>query len=200
VTVSLDDAVRHLHRVAVEEAKATSPARLDVLADYCVQELELRGLEGGSKEVLVDGIGRGKKWDVAWRHGGKTRLAVSLKSLLKNIPGTVPNRIDDLMGEVANVQLYSPEIVVGYVMLFDSRQNAWSRKHGASWLDFLRSRLTDLSGRRPPAWAPGTIEAFVVAEIELGSSPRLKSEPDDFAKFFDELVQHVRFRNPEGLS
>ena len=60
---------------------------------------------------------------MVWRYDGKVRLAISLKSILRNIPGTVPNRIDDLMGEVANVQLVSLEIVLGYVMVFNSSED-----------------------------------------------------------------------------
>ena len=32
-----------------------------------------------------------------------------MKSTLKNISGTVPNRIDDLIGEAANAQLIPPK-------------------------------------------------------------------------------------------
>ena len=115
--ITAQDAVDDLYRIAVTERKATSTARLDVLADYCVQELESRGLNGVEKEASIPGAGRAKRWDVAWRHEGKYRLAVSLKSLLKNLGGTVPNRIDDMIGEVTNAQLHSPEIVIGYIMI-----------------------------------------------------------------------------------
>jgi len=197
--VSLDNALDQLYRVAVVDEKATSPARLKVLADLCVQELEIRGLSGVTTESPVEGIGRDKQWDVAWRHGGKARLGISIKSILKNIPGTVPNRLDDLMGEVSNVQLYSPEIVIGYVMVFDRSQNAWSRKHGSTWLELLRARLTRLAGRKPPSWATGTIEAYVLAEVDFSDSSSLLSDPKEFESFFDELVEHVRSRNPTAI-
>ena len=48
---------------------------------------------------------------------------ISLKSIWKNVAGTVPNRLDDLMGEAANVQQMSPEVVTGYIMLFDKSQD-----------------------------------------------------------------------------
>lgn len=66
------------------------------------------------------------------------RLAISLKSLLKNLGGTVPNRLDDMMGEVTNLQMYSPEIVTGYVMLFNVAEDAHSRLHGTTWGDLLK--------------------------------------------------------------
>jgi hypothetical protein len=95
--VSVEDAVRRLYHVAIEEGKAQSPPRLSVLAEFCVQELHTRGLQNVHTEVAVPGAGRAKQWDVAWEYDGKYRLGISLKSLLKNIPGTVPNRLDDLM-------------------------------------------------------------------------------------------------------
>lgn len=194
--LSIHDALDHLHTVAVVDRKSTSPLRLGRLADFCVQELERRGLSGVTTEVPVEGIGRDKLWDVVWRHGGKARLGLSLKSLLRNIPGTVPNRIDDAMGEVASAQLYSPEIVIGYVMVFDRSQDSWSKKHGSTWLELLRSRLDQLSGRGPPAWATGMFEAHVLAEVDFSISSSLQSEEGDFERFFDVLVQHVRHRNP----
>ena len=108
--ITAQHAVDDLYRIAVTEKKATSTARLDTLAEFCLQELTRRGLHGVEKEASVPGAGREKRWDVAWQYDGKYRLGLSLKSLLKNLGGTVPNRIDDLIGEVANAQLHSPEI------------------------------------------------------------------------------------------
>ena len=197
--LSVQEAIEHLYRVAVVEEKTTSAARLSRLADFCVQELEARGLRGVGAEVPVEGFGRVKQWDVAWHHAGKARLGISLKSLLKNIPGTVPNRIDDLIGEVANAQLHSPEIVIGYIMVFDRSQDSFSVKHDSTWLDLLRSRLEQLSPRAPPAWATGTFEGLVLTEVDFSSGPLLCSDPVDFDSFFDRLVEHVRFRNPDAL-
>ena len=117
--ISLQDAVDDLYRIVVVEKKPTSSGRLSMLADMCIQELAERGVVGADKERPVPGIGRSKSWDVAWPHDGKVRLGISLKSLLSNISGTVPNRTDDVMGEMANVQLLSPEITTGYIMIFN---------------------------------------------------------------------------------
>lgn len=180
LAVTVEAAIEHLYRVAVVEEKTTSPARLSGLAEFCVQELEKRGVGGVGAEVAIQGFGRVKQWDVAWEHAGKARLGLSLKSLLKNIPGTVPNRIDDLIGEVANAQLHSPGIVIGYIMVFDRGQDTWSKKHDSTWLDLLRSRLDQLSHRSPPAWATGTFEGHVLAEVDFTDGPVLRSDPSDF--------------------
>jgi len=107
--ISLQDAVDDLYRIAVAENKRQSPNRLSMLAEMCVEQLAVRGVVGAARELSVPGIGRSKNWDVAWPPKGRVRLGISLKSLLRNIAGTVPNRVDDLAGEMANVQLLSPD-------------------------------------------------------------------------------------------
>lgn len=193
--ISIHDAIADLHRLVYVEEKRQSPARLNTLADFCVQELEARGLSGVAKESRIPGFGREKNWDVVWEYDRKVRLAISLKSILSNIPGTVPNRIDDLMGEVANVQLASPEIVLGYVMVFNGNQDTPEDK----WASRLKGSLESLSGRGAPAWAPGTIEAHVLVEATFDEGPVVHSDITDVDEFFNMLVNRVRERNPGHL-
>ena len=193
--ITLQDAVDDLYRLTVIEKRHTSKKRLEVLADYCVQELSSRGLPKTAKEVPIPGIGRTKSWDVAWPESGKIKLGISLKSLLKNISGTVPNRADDLMGEVANVQLWSPEIVTGYMVIFDvSASNV--RSDGIRWVDFFRSTIDRLSGRDAPAWAAGMVEASAIIEVDFSSRPLIVNPPD-MSGFFDQLKTRVVERNPD---
>lgn len=144
----------------------------------------------------MPGGGRQKNWDVAWELGDKFRLGISLKSLLRNIPGTVPNRVDDMIGEVTNAQMYSPEIVTGYIMIFDSSQDAHSKKHGGSWEELLRRRLGRVTDRRAPSWGMGMIEALLVVSVDFSSGPRIVTGEDEVAPFFDRLVADVCERNP----
>ncbi len=197
--ISLQDAITRLYRIAVLEGKATSTVRLARLADYCVQELERRGLRGVETESSIPGAGRSKQWDVAWRYDGKYRLGISLKSILKNLGGTVPNRIDDLIGEAANAQLHSPEITIGYVMIFNVEKDVVSPKYGSTWGEVAEDRLTSLSGRRPPAWATGMIEDFVLVKVNFRSSGSIVSTSQPFADFFDTIVGQVAHRNPNAL-
>lgn len=194
--MTLQDAVDSLYRIAVTEGKATSTKRLDGLARFCVAELAGRGLHDAVTEAKLPGGGREKSWDVAWSMDDKPRLAISLKSLLKNLGGTVPNRVDDLMGEVTNVQMYSPEIVTGYIMLFNVAEDTHSPLHDSTWSELLKSRITRLSGRRPPSWSIGMIEASLFLEVDFSEGPRLVSGAGDVAPFFDRVVAAVRNRNP----
>ena len=198
--ITAQEAVDDLYRIAVTEERKTSTSRLALLADFCVQELTRRGLREVEKEASIPGASREKKWDVAWRCGGKYRMGVSLKSLLTNLGGTVPNRIDDLIGEVANVQLHSPEIVIGYVMIFNVSEDSFSRKHGSTWCDLFRDRATSLSGRRPPSWTTGTVEDFVLVEVDFGAGPSILATSQSLDAFFDTLVDQVGRRNPEAVS
>ena len=100
------------------------------------------------------------------------------------------------MGEVTNVQMYSPEIVTGYIMLFNVAEDSYSPLHGSTWADLLRSRITRLSGRRPPSWSIGMIEASLFLEVDFSNGPLLVSGTSDAAPFFDRLAAAVRERNP----
>ena len=184
--ISLQDAVDDLYRIAVVEQKRQSPNRLAMLADMCVEQLNERGIVGAAKELPVPGIGCSKTWDVGWPPDGKVRLGISLKSLLRNIAGTVPNRVDDLTGEMANVQLLSPEIVTGYVMVFDTTGSGL-RQDGTRWVDFFRDA---------PAWAAGMVEASAIVEVDFAEGPRIVAAPA-MSAFFDRLASCVRERNPD---
>jgi len=193
--ISLQDAVNDLHRIVIVENKRQSPKRLAMLADLCVEQLDRRGIVGAATEIRVRGIGRTKVWDVGWPSDGKTRLGISVKSLLSNIPGAVPNRIDDLAGEMSNVQLLSPEIVTGYIMVFDTAAEK-PRKDGKRWVDIFHNAVHRLSGRDAPAWATGMVEASAVVEVNFSEGPRIVSEPD-ISCFFDRLAEGVKERNPD---
>ncbi len=167
-----------------------------MLADFCVDQLAARGLVGVGKETALPGAGRPKSWDVSWFYDGKVRLAISLKSLLKNLGGTVPNRIDDLMGEVANLQLYSPEVAIGYLMVFDLQADSVRRDDELTWSAFMERQLRGLAGRRPPAWTIGTIEAVAFVRVDFSSGPHLLTQTAETDDFFDQLVDQAKARNP----
>ena len=197
--ISLQHAVDDLFRIAVVEGKSTSTGRLKKLADFCVEQLERRGLRGVDSEAPIPGAGRDKLWDVAWKYGGKYRLGISLKSILKNLGGTVPNRIDDLIGETANAQLSSPEIVIGYIVVFNVEDDSLSARYGMTWSELMHNRLTSLSGRRAPSWATGMIEDFILINVDFGSSSRVLSVSQPLSAFFDGLVEQIALRNPEAI-
>lgn len=192
---TLQDAIDDLFRIARTEGKSTSTKRLSVLAEVCAAGLALRGLGGAEWETTIPGGGRAKNWDVAWKWAGKYRLVISLKSILKNLSGTVPNRIDDLMGETTNIQLYSPEVVTGYAMVFDVSEDM-VREDGTTWSQTLLDRLKRLSGRRAPYWSPGTFESFALINVNFALGPIIVDGAGAFEGMLDELVSETIVRNP----
>src|SRR3972149_2384278 len=162
--LSLLDAVDNLLSRRTQDS-----GRLNSLAKYCIEAFDragLPGLRGGkADEVGIRGLGRQKDWDLAYVLAGKPRLLISLKSILKNISGVVPNRLDDLMGEVANVQQLSPELVIGYVVIMDEKENT-PHRGGGTWIDHFESNLHKISIRRAPLWNQGLIEGAWLIRID----------------------------------
>ena len=197
---------------------ARSSQRQRALADYCIAELEKRGLKGlpllgGSRgEARVQGLARAKNWDVAllWPDSGevaKPRLLVSLKSIMRNPRGTVPNRLDDLVGEVSSVQMLFPEVVIGYVAVLDYGAPT-KRKKGlvrpedmqlAPLYQGFKDGIEKLAVRRPPLWAQGLIEAAWIIEIDTRREDLFLDYPrtlKEGADFFDRLAELLRLREP----
>jgi hypothetical protein len=179
--------------------------RLAPLADYVKEKLAQYGLPGVSGgtggELPVRGLARTKDWDVAYNFAGKDRLLISLKSIWRNASGTVPNRIDDLMGESANAQQLSPEIVIGYVLLFDARADSPRREDKRSWSTFFEEAVKRIAIRKAPLWNQGLIEGTWF--IKFDSSRALGSrilEPEKVAQegheFIVALLQELKRREP----
>src|SRR5204862_3898869 len=148
--VSLSEAVEFLLG-----SQTQSTARLRLLGQYCIESFAREGLPGvgGGKaaEVGIRGLARQKNWDLAFVLAGKPRLLVSLKSILANIGGSVPNRVDDLMGEVANAQQLSPELVIGYVVVMDEKLDKFrGRSETETWIDYFAACLARITIRQAP--------------------------------------------------
>jgi hypothetical protein len=185
--------------------KRTDSGRLDMLAKYCIEQFEKHGLPGirGGKadEAGIRGLGRQKDWDLAYVLAGKPRLLVSLKSILRNLSGTVPNRLDDLMGEAANVQQLSPEIVIGYVVIVDEKEDSIRRDGKGTWSDHFEANLRNIAIRRAPVWNQGLIEAIWLIRVNSNREPgsRIIDTVDMDAKgtnFFQALLDELYLREP----
>ena len=193
---------------AVDDLLARSTqdsGRLDKLANYCKEVFQREGLAGvrGGKadEVGIRGLGRQKDWDLAFVLAGKPRLLISLKSILKNLSGVIPNRLDDLMGEVANVQQLSPEIVIGYVVIMDEAENTLRRDGGGTWIDHFDANLNRIAIRKAPLWNQGLIEGFWLIRIDsrLPEGERVIDKnlaEAEGVKFVRSLLDELYLREP----
>lgn len=199
MTISLAEAVDNLL-----SRKKTDSGRLNMLASFCIEEFArhgLKGVRGGqADEVGIRGFGRQKDWDLAFVLADKPRLLVSLKSILKNLAGTVPNRLDDLMGEAANVQQLQPEVVIGYVVIVDLAEDK-IRKDGKTWSDHFESNLRRIAVRKAPLWNQGLIEGIWLIRIDSRRKvgDRIIDSVDMDAKgtdFFSALISELYLREP----
>lgn len=91
---------------------------------FCVSELERRGVRGAAIEVAMPGFYRDKKWDVGLIVDGEARLAISCKSIISNHAGTVPNRVDDMLGEAVSLHRAYPKAVLGYLFMMSRRDES----------------------------------------------------------------------------
>lgn len=200
MSVSLSEVVDDLLR-----RQTTDSGRLDLLATYCIEAFNragLPGVRGGkAKEVGIRGLGRQKDWDLAYVLAGKPRLLVSLKSILKNLSGVIPNRLDDLMGEVANVQQLSPELVIGYVVIIDEKENSIRRAGDGTWIDHFETNLSKIAIRRAPLWNQGLIEGAWLIRVDSGkpAGNRVQAPSETEARgvdFFQALLDELYLREP----
>ena len=184
---------------------ATSTLRLQDLADLLKSLLDragLPGVRGGSSgELSVPGLSRPKNWDIAYEFAGKFRLLVSLKSMLKNISGSVPNRIDDLQSELANVQQLRSEIVIGYVVLLDVVEDKARKEDGEMWSDWFEQALRRLAIRKAPLWNPGLMEGlwFIRFDSRRASGERLVDPTRverEGGEFIRALLCELQLREP----
>jgi hypothetical protein len=179
--------------------------RLQPLANYLIARFAERGLPGmtggSTRELRIPGLARHKDWDVAYDYAGKPRLLVSLKSIWQNASGVVPNRLDDLMGEASNAQQMSPELVIGYVMLFDISVDTRRAVDQLPWSQFLEERLQRISIRKAPLWNQGLVEGSWLVRFDSraaagGRVIDLARTEADGGEFIDALLDELHIREP----
>jgi hypothetical protein len=189
---------------AIMKKPTQSADRLKALADFVVDQLKDNGLPGAlggtGGELRVSGLAREKTWDVAYEFAGKFRLLISLKSLWKNASGTIPNRLDDHMGEIANIQQLRPEIVIGYIVIFDVRADS-RRQDGTPWSEYFEQALRRIAIRRAPLWNQGLLEGFWFIRIDSQKPAGERViNPDQVTAegtlFFDALLSELKLREP----
>ncbi len=198
--MTLEDAIDKIVRRPAQASDRLSP-----LADFAIEQLEHHGLPGArggtSGELDIRGLARSKKWDVAYDFAGKPRFLVSLKSIWKNAGGTVPNRIDDLMGETANVQQLSPEIVIGYILLFDAKADSVRREDGLYWSERFQNAVNDIAIRKAPVWNQGLLEGawFIKFDSRNPCGSRVlnpEKARQEGEVFFESLLHELKLREP----
>jgi len=121
--------------------------------------------------------------------------------MLKNISGSVPNRLDDLQGEIANVQQLRPEIVIGYVVLFDMAEDSIRNEDSSRWSDYFEAALQKMAIRRAPLWNQGLLEGlwFIRFDSRKPAGKRVLSRRDTAKarqSFLRALLCELKLREP----
>lgn len=188
--------------------KPQSSSRLAPVADFAIEQFDRYGLpevKGGSGgELRIRGLARPKDWDVAYDFAGKPRLLLSLKSIWNNAGGSAPNRIDDLMGEASNVQQLSPEIVIGYIVLFDAKADSKRRTDDLYWSQFFEAAVKKVAIRKAPIWNQGLIEGtwFIRFDSRKSKGERVLDPAkvsEEGSAFFSALLRELKIREPAIL-
>jgi len=198
--------------------KARAPNRQVAIQMYCCAELARRGLTDARIEVPMRGFYREKKnWDVGLVERGEPRLGISCKSIIKNHAGTVPNRVDDMLGKAVSLHRAYPQAVLGYLFMMSRRDESQytekrTRELGGltpvrlqalnvaaeAWFERLVNGVTRASNRGSPDDLPEKFEVVSCSQIDFDVDPYGVEvhigglSPDDF---FDRLVgiYHQRF-------
>lgn len=205
---TLQNAIDHLYEKVVVEESPQSKNRLDKLADLCVEQLDRRGIPGAEADVDLEAYSRTKEWDVVYGPD-KPRLAISLKSILSNLGGTVPNRGDGLRGEVVDLQDSFQDVVTGYIVIMPHHVTDGK---GVPWADKFDDRLARIAGRSKPnwvdeipddsgiTWGAGQVEASCLLRVDFsGDKPSILTDEKELEPFFDTLTSRTKERKPSGL-
>lgn len=105
------------------------------------------------------------------------------------------------MGEASNVQQLSPEIVIGYIVLFDAKADGKRRTDDLYWSQFFESAVKSVAIRRAPIWNQGLIEGTWFIRFD---SRKLKGarilDPEKVSEegnaFFTALLRELKIREP----
>lgn len=164
----------------------------------------------------MPGAYRVKKWDVGRLVDGEPTLGISCKSIISNHAGTVPNRVDDMLGEAANLHRIYPEAVLGYLFMMGRVDESSETKKktealggmtearlhqlqqaGDIWFERLVESVTRASNRTSPADYPEKFEVVSCSQVDFLREPyevvvhERGFSPEDF---FDRLAEIHRER------
>jgi hypothetical protein len=150
--------------------------RMQAIQGVVKTEIERRFAPLGSLvdvrvERSVKGKHRTKNWDVVMYFAHRPQLAISTKSIMANAPGTVPNRIDDAMGEYVNVHAHDPGMVLGYVFVMNHELGKELTRDRRPWTDILADSLASFSGRRSGQDAPELFEGATLLVVDFQTKP-----------------------------
>jgi hypothetical protein len=197
--VALQNALADYYRRAAQASNRMAAVQTLIRLELERQFSILGPLGEVKLEASIKGKHRPKNWDVTFSYARRPQLAVSTKAIMRNPGGTVPNRIDDAMGECVNVHAHDPGMVLGYLFVMDAAHGQRPTRNGRMWTDILADSLASFSGRRSERDANELFEAATLLVVDFSAEPPgIRFHPGllGWQEFFDVLVGHVRARHP----
>jgi len=165
---------------AIRLFKEKSPRasnRQEAIQLYCCVELEKRGLTDVKIETDMPGAYRTKKWDVGRVVDGEPTLGISCKSIISNHAGTVPNRVDDMLGEAANLHRIFPGAVLGYLFMMSRVDESKDTKKKTEKLGGMTPERLEKLRQDGDMWFERLVESVNRASNRTG--------PDDYREKFE---------------
>jgi hypothetical protein len=156
-----------------------APNRQEAIQLYCCQELAERGIDGAEIEVPLPGHYRTKVWDIGLIEDGEPRLAISCKSIVSNHGGTVPNRIDDMLGEAVNLHRAYPKAVIGWLFMMSRVDESARVRKRTEALGGMTAERRDALARDGDIWFERLVEST--------SAAANRSSYDDYPEKFEVL-------------
>ena len=208
------DLAEAMHVFRTRHPRASN--RQEAIQLFCCAELEKRGVSGAEIEVDMPGVYRTKKWDVGLIADNEPRLGISCKSIISNHGGTVPNRVDDMLGEAASLHRAYPSAVLGYLFMMSrvdesaatqqrtakaggmtGERLAALQADGDRWFERLVKSVSQAAGRTGPDDFPEKFEVVSCSQVDFMQEPYAvlvhegALSPD---AFFDRLAEIYRKR------
>lgn len=181
---------------------------IDVMHNYCVEELERSGLEKRPDiKILtkkeVPRLDKPKEVDVAVIHEkAGPLLLISIKSLMSSITNNFTNNYESLIGDVSMFHERFPLCVIGNIFLVPVDTSVFSGGKKENYpIPYYAKLMSRINLREDYSDNPNRFEriAFLVVDFSK-NPPRVDSSiPADSSlrieSFFDELILKYRERN-----
>ena len=95
----------------------------------------------------------------------------------------------------------SPEIVIGYILLFDAKADGRRREDGLYWSEYFKNAVKKIAIRKAPVWNQGLIEGtwFILFDsrrpegLRILDRAKVQNEGD---AFFQSLLRELKIREP----
>lgn len=206
----LQERLAEMKKLRLDKGKASVPNHsfIDMLHNYCVEELERSGLNKNKSHIDVSiknqipRLDKPKEVDVCIKHkkAGPLML-ISIKSLMSSITNNFTNNYEQMIGDVSLFHERFPLLVMGSIFLIPKDVAVFSGKSESYNLPYYSKLLSRVNNRKDYTDNPNKFErvAFLIVDFAKNPPQICDHIPADknlrIETFFDKLVQDYQERN-----